>query len=240
MPIKNDDSLRIRLSRICVILFFALANGVIGQEWKFVEHNCAITVPVTWEILTNASTPPNVLGVFGKPDQSRLVMVIIDDQNNGPIDDRFVSDFERSANTRGVGKRISAQFVALNGIRGYERLGAVTLRGKDVSVLSQSFAADDKFYHLQGMRFDGDADKDSEIRKCLSSFRFIVPPRPPTVTPSPTLTAYRIGYLSGRIAPILVLIVIVGIVIIRAIDRRIARAKRHGRPTPPPLPPASR
>jgi len=211
---------------------FAATYSLVGQEREFTNYNCAITPPDGWSRMTNFPSQPGLFTIFfGKVDKSRLVWLMVDDRHKpaGPVDDRFVAEFEGGVERSGGGKRISGRFTEIDGIKGYERLGYVMVSGKRASTLMQSVPADTRFYSVNGMRFDGNANEDPEIRKFLASFRFIKYPARPTA-PSSESAAYQTGYLMGRLAGIGLLIA-VGVAIVRVITRRKGK-----RTIPPPLP----
>jgi len=68
---------------------------------------------------------------------------------------------------------VRGKLIEIAGIKSYERLGEILINGKPVSVLTQTVPADGKLYSLQGMRLDGNASEDPEIRQAFASFRFI-------------------------------------------------------------------
>ncbi len=93
-----------------------------------------------------------------------------------------------------------------------ERLGHVTIKGRDVSTLGHVILAGDKCYCVQGMRFDGDASADPEIRQALTSFRFL---RAPTLsTTDEGSAAYRAGRVAGRWL-FFAILAVVGIAVLR-------------------------
>jgi hypothetical protein len=213
------------------------AYRAFGQEREFANYNCAVTIPDGWQKMTNLPPQPGLIGAFARPDKTRLVMLVVDTQSHlsGPLDDRSVSEFERGLERSGGGNRVSGKFIEIGGIKAYERLGQAAVKGKTVSILLQVLVADGKVYSLQGMRFDGDVDRDPEIRGIFTSFRFITPPAAPTASSSATSTAYRAGYLVGRIGA-LALVFIGGVAIIGNMFGR----RRNHKPqpnVPPPLPP---
>ena len=219
-----------------LVLVFAVTHGVLGQEQEFAGYNCAITPPDGWLKLTNLPPQPGVLVTFTKADKTALLLLVVDDRNkpSGPMNDRFVSEFERGLQSSGVGKRVSGRFIEVAGMKSYERLGTASVNGKHASIIMQAVPTDGRFYHLQGLRFDGDASEDPEIRKGLASFRFIRPPAAPIRAYSSQSEAYRTGYLLGRVAVVALLVAGV-IAVVRAITRR--KDKRNPA-TPPPLPPS--
>ncbi|TAK99804.1 MAG: hypothetical protein EPO07_10540 [Verrucomicrobia bacterium] len=219
-----------------LMLFFAATHGVLGQEMKFTNYNCAITSPDGWQMMTNLPSQPGLLAAFGKTDKTALIILMVDDRNkpSGPLDDRFVSEFERGVQSNGVGERISGRFFEVAGIKCYERLGTALVKGKHASTITQVVPADGRFYHLNAMRFDGDANEDPEIRKGLASFRFIRAPAIPVRSYSSGSPAYQTGYSIGKMSGVAVTVV-VAIVIVRSILRQRNKRKPS---VPPPLPPS--
>jgi len=116
---------------IALITFFAPTYSLVGQEREFTNYNCAITPPDGWSMMTNYPSQPGLFTIFfGKADKSRLVLLMVDDRHKpaGPVDDRFVAEFEGGVERGGGGKRISGRFTEIDGIKGYERLGYAMVR----------------------------------------------------------------------------------------------------------------
>jgi len=219
-----------------LMLFLAATHAVLGQERELAGYNCAITPPNGWQMMTNLPPRPGLVTLFAKADKTALLFLLIDDHNevSGPLDDRFVSEFERGVEDAGAGKRVSGKFIEVAGIKSYERLGNVSANGKRASTIMQAVPTEGRIYSLLAMRFDGDASEDREIRKALASFRFIKAPAVPSQLSSSRSAAYRIGYTIGNATGIALLIA-AALAVVKAIKSR--KAKLH-RATPPPLPPS--
>lgn len=218
-----------------LMCIFAVTHSAAGQERRFTNYNCAITVPGDWYLMTNLPPQPGLVAAYGKADKTAFLILIVDDRDNpsGPLDDRFVSEFERGVESTGVGKRISGRFIEIAGIKGYERLGNAVVNGKHASTIMQSVPADGRFYNLQAMRFDGVANEDQEIRNALASFRFLRPPASPVRSYSSGSAAYRMGYLIGKGGGFA--IVIGGAIVAIGASIRLRKSRKPS--TPPPLPP---
>jgi hypothetical protein len=217
----------IRHLAFAFMLVIAAPRGVFAQERQFADYNCAITFPDGWHLMTNLPPQQSVLAAYGDAAGTRLVyLLIFAKKPTGPLDDHFISEYERGIQESGGGERLSGKFIEIAGIKSYERLGSLLIRGKRASMIGQLVPADGRFYNLQAMRFDGDANDDPEIRQILGSFRFI---RPPDLSYTPDSIAYRMGQLTGFL---LVILAIVAVVVALVRRDRTPQPKR-----PPPLPP---
>jgi hypothetical protein len=157
-------------------------------------------------------------------------MLMADGSHGAPgmMDDRFVSEFERGVQTKGVGKPESGKFIEVGGLKAYERSGHATIKGRNVSQIMLVVPANGKVYCITAMQFNGEASDDAGIRNVLTSFRFLHPPVPPTRTRS---AAYQTGYWFGRLGGLLALPVLVFFII------RQSRQSRRNSSSPPPVPP---
>jgi hypothetical protein len=205
-------------------LFLFSAFSVIAQERTFPQYNCAVTPPTGWHEL---ELPPQqaFCAAFENASNTQLFMLIIDDKHKvaGEVDDRFISNFEKGVESSGAGKRLSGKFVDIAGLKGYERLGQATIKGREASTIMRVVPADERFYSLQAMRFDGDVSDAPEIQEALATFRFITPPSPPPSRAD--RTAYRIGtYIA---------------IIMAALIGSIIRERKGRRQQTPPSPPAA-
>jgi hypothetical protein len=210
--------------------FFAGICSLIAQEREFPQYNCAITPPPGWHERTNVSSQDAVRVLFMNPTRTRMLFLVIDDKHGppGPMDDRYVAEFERGYERSSAGKRLSGKFIEVAGLKSYERLGTQVIKGKNASTIMRLIPIQGKSYNIEAMRFDGAAGNDPEIRAALDSFRFITPPSPPT------RSAYETGYLIGRLTPI-VMVVVAAIWGVLAIISRWRNSTRQK--APPPLPP---
>lgn len=222
----------------CLTLIFAVANVVGAQERRFAGYNCAITSPDGWHAITNLPPQPGLIAAFGNAERTRLLTLVVDDRTrfSGSMDHRFVAESEIGIQRNLPGRRLSAKFIEMDGIKGYERVGESTVSGRHVFTVTQVVPADGKLFILQVLRFDGDAGENPEIRESLKSFRFITPPGVPPTSNGASSPAYETGYFMGKMG--MTALLIVGVVAtVRAIKRR--NGKGHAS-TPPPLPPLSR
>lgn len=213
-------------------LLFLSCYGIYAQERVFADRNCAITPPAGWRWMTNLPPQPVFCAAFGNTARNRLVMLMINDKGQapGPMNERFVAEFERGVEASGGGKRVSGKFIEIAGLKAYERLGRAQVKGKEVSTLMQVVPANGTVYSVQAMRFDGDANDDPEIREALGSFRFIQTPSPPALSVS---AAYKFGYFIGRLAPTVLLGGVIVAVVVAALRRKGSRRPQ----VPPPVPP---
>lgn len=181
-------------------LLLTLSATANAQEQQFARHNCAITPPKGWQVLDSMMSKPGMLAAYIKDDRTRLVLLLVDDRSPvpGPLDDRFVTEFDRGVKSSGGGERISGKFIQVGGIKAYERIGTAMANGQRASILMQALAADGKFFSLQGLSFTSDANDDPEIRAWMNSFRFLKPAAPPAPGLSGKSSAYRIGYVMGK------------------------------------------
>lgn len=209
-------------------------HSALAQEQQFTNYHCALTPPLGWSYL-KVPPQPGLLVTYASRNHKCLLMLIVNDrQKVGPINDRFMDEFERGIQigTKGKDKRISGRITQVAGLPAYERFGETTLNGKPVSTWSQNLPANGVFYTIQAMRFDGKADEDVETRQGMESFRFLGEPAPPKVLTRDT-RAYRFGYLFGywmaRI--VLPLIAVAGVIVLIVV--LVAKRRKAG---PPPIP----
>jgi hypothetical protein len=175
-------------------LFFAACGGAWSMEQQFAEDNFAITLPDTWHELTNIAPQPTLLAAYSDATGNRrVVLEIIEKKPTGPLDDRFITGFEKGYQESGGGTPLSGKYIEVDGIKSYELLGSTVLRGKQISTVMRLIPGENQYYNIQALRFDGDASEDPEIQQAIGSFRFLhhfVP------TYAPDL-AFRIGQLTG-------------------------------------------
>src|SRR5690349_14216656 len=182
-----------------VMLAFGAVLATHGQELEFPRYNCAITPPEGWSRVPNPTEQPSLLVTLAKADQTALLLLVINDrQPSGPLNDRFVSDFEQGLKISGWGERTSGKFIEVRGMKAYERFGNFSANGRTASAILQGIPTDGVFYCLQGFRFDGEVSEDPDVRKVLASFRFIKPPQVPRDGLFSQSLGYRTGTLIGR------------------------------------------
>jgi len=218
-------------------LFVTLACGgsALGQEQQFTNYHCAITPPLGWSYL---KVPPQhgLLVTYANRSRKSLVMLIVNDRNKiGPIDDRFIDEFDRGVEkgTKGRDQKVGGKVIEVAGLKACERLGRTTVNGKAASTWSRNIPANGIFYTIQAMCFDGKADEEPEIRQGVESFRFLGSPVPPPDPLAGKSAAYQSGYRIGRVIAPLVLVggfVALVLILVRAFGGR-------GSTAPPPLPP---
>jgi hypothetical protein len=166
-----------KLCTSTVFVILAFAGGLFGQERDFPQYNFAIRLPDGWQSITNLPARPGVIATFVDAAKIRqVVLLVYDHKASGSLDDRFISEFERGMESSGAGKRVSGRFIEVCGIKSYERLANVVADGKRATLLTQVIPVKGRLYLLQGLRIDGEASDDPEIRNCLTAFRFITPP----------------------------------------------------------------
>lgn len=223
----------------CLACALALVVGAAqsppAQEQVFGKYNCAITPPDDWQAVVDLPPQAGLFGGFANSDRTRLLTLkLIQDQKkrSGPMDDRFVSEFEEGYEASGGGKPVSRRFIEVSGIKGYERVGDSVINGQRVSIVTRVVPSKRSFYIIQAMRFDGDATEEPALGKALASFRFLKAPVPVAESDSGS-AAYRIGVLTGRVIGFLL---VVGILI--AIIANVFRKRKGVRRSklPPPLP----
>lgn len=214
----------IRLLTAVCTLFFAALSGALAMEQQFPDDNCAITIPDTWLVMTNYSPQPGLLAVYSDATGNRrLILQIINKKPPGPLDDRFIAEFEKGYQESGGGVPLSGKYIEVDGIKSYERLGGFVLQGKQISTMIRLVPGEDRYYNMHAMRFDGDASEDPELRQVIDSFRFIHPFVP---SYAPDSISYQIGKLTGAL---LIVIAVVAVVF------NSLRSNRTSRP-PPILP----
>jgi hypothetical protein len=103
----------------------------------------------------------------------------------------FVSQYERGAESSGIGTRTSGKFILIGGIPGYERRGLFTANGQQVPNVIRLICASGKLYAIQAIENGADAGDDPEIQKALASFRFLEPPAVQVKSPKPPLSRIR-------------------------------------------------
>jgi hypothetical protein len=217
------------------IFVVSLSGVTMGAEREFPDHNVAVTPPENWVLVTNLPPQPGLIACYRKADGTAMLMLIVDEQNKptGAVDDKYVAEMELGIVQAGGGKRISGKFIEREGIKGYERLGVLSIKGRDVSDLSLMFPVEGTSYSVQALRFDGSASEDPEIRNALDSFRFLKPPNPPPPATDGRSAAFRSGESRGR-AGMTIVAIIGAFFAIRGI---VSSRKRAAPAVPPPLPP---
>lgn len=231
----------LKLWILSLLVIFALAQNSFGQEREYPDHNFAITPPAGWDVISNLPPQKGLLDIFGNPERTRLIVLVATDakSTDGPMDDHYVANFEKGLQESGGGKLISGKFSEVQGFRSYERVGTLDQGQKHFSTLMRLLPVRGQAYSLEVMRTDGDATAAPEILRCLDSFRFLTPPKPPMT--GAESAGYRTGYLAGRLIRSLTIPVAVGILLIFGVVKLVSsirdKNERRRRTTPPPLPP---
>jgi len=222
--------LTLRFASLSLILLFLAVAGAGAAEVGFVPQNCALTLPQGWGLNTNLPKIPFLVACYANPDQTAIVMLMVNtrDKPSGPINEKFIRDFNTGVEESGGGKFISGKLIKMGGLPAYERAGLMTIKGQQIINLIRVVQVKGQSYSIQGMRFDGgDVTKDPQVLQVFDSFRFLHPPVPP---PSAEYSAsYRFGTFVGR--ALVVLAIIGGVA---AIIFTVIRVRR--RRLPPPLP----
>lgn len=217
-------------------VWIALLVGAItsaAQEQLFSNYNCAITPPPGWRTTTNATSASGTFTVtFTAPGRTRFLLLIVQNERktSEPLDDFYIASYERSVQLRGGGKPLSTRSMEIDGIKAYERVANVVIKGKNASTIRHLILTDTGVYTVEGMRFNGPVLEAPEIQEALNSFHFISQPQAPVL--SPERAAFRIGYMIGRYGPF----VVFGVgAIVLGIFLLIRKRRRRGS-VPPPLP----
>jgi hypothetical protein len=150
--------------------------------------------------VTDTPVQPPVVAIFGDANKTRrILLMVIKGQVLPPaIDDKFVVGFDGGIEKSTGDKRIWGMFIPLAGLQAYERFGSFTVKGKTVSTLSEAVIASGTFYQVEALRFDGAADQDPDIQKCLVSFHFLSPPPMPSPVAATDTAAFQLGQTIGR------------------------------------------
>jgi hypothetical protein len=211
-------------------LFLAITLQLRATEQVFTDLNFAITLPDTWSAITNVTIEPGkFLVIYRAPKNHTLFFVQVDSSRTptGPMNEKFIEDFDRGLEKNNAGKRISGKFIQMDGVKAYERISNPLIQTQQVSCILHAVLTSERFYDIQGVTLKNAAD-DPDIQKALASFRFLTPAHEPIE--SPESAAYRAGYIVGRYGTLCVLIAGTLFVIIFMI------LKSH-RSKPPLLPP---
>jgi hypothetical protein len=204
----DDTVTSMKLCASTVFAILAIAGSLFGEERDFPQYNFAIRLPDGWQLMTNLTERPGVIATFVDAAKIRqVVLLVYDHKASGSLDDRFVSEFERGMESSGAGKRVAGRFIEVCGIKSYERLGNVMADGKRATLLTQVIPVKGRLYLLQGLRIEGKASDDPEIRNCLATFRFMTPPvaqTGPTSEDASFRTLLWAGFTLGIIAGIVI------------------------------------
>ena len=233
-PFRMNKQLKLWIPALLLIV--VLVQNAFGQERQYPNDNFAITPPAGWDPVSNLPPQKGLVAVFGNPERTRLVVLVTMEakSTDGPMDDRFVANFEKGLQKTGGGPPTSSKFIEVQGFRTYERIGSFAQGQKHFSTQTRLIATRGRAYSVAVMRTDGDATTDPEIQQCLASFRFLTPPEQPRSLAD--TISYRIGYFTGQI-----LIVLLAIFVMVKLARSARSKKNKDSPaTPPPLPPQPR
>jgi hypothetical protein len=218
---------------VCTLVFASLGRAS-AMEKQFPDGNFAITVPDDWHAVTNFPPQRSLVAVYADATGNRIVLLVINQKKPvGPLDDRFITEYEKGIEESGGGNRLSGKYIEVGGIKSYERLGSLDTNGKHISTMILLVPSEDNYCNVQGMRLNGNAGDDPEIQQIISSFRFLHPFVP---TYAPDSAAFQIGKLMGSL--MVVVVVVVGV--------RSLTSMRSNRPAPrpppsrpPPVPPGA-
>ncbi|HSI12301.1 MAG TPA: hypothetical protein VK961_09670, partial [Chthoniobacter sp.] len=168
-------------SVLCATFFVIPAVTFAGEMMKYTKQNFAISLPDTWEDVTDVNPSKGLIAFFLATDRKRMVLVFRDDKvpPAGELDERFMEEYEKSIGVTGGNKRLTGKLVFVQGVKSYERTGVGEWRQNSVSTWSRTIPAGDHFYLLRGMIWNGGkADEDPQIFESMDSFRFLTPPPP--------------------------------------------------------------
>jgi hypothetical protein len=213
-------------------LSFAVTLQLRAEEQVFTNLNFAVTPPANWKAFTNTTERTGIFGVvYGAPGGGKLMILKIDSSRKptGPMNDKFIEDFEKGSEKNGDGKRVSGKFIRMDGVKAYERTSNPFVAGRQTSVIMHAVLTSERFYEVGGMTLKNAAD-DPDIPKALASFRFLAPAHEPQ--DSPEFRAYRTGYVVGKYGTLGALI---GVTLFFVISTLL----KSRRSKPPPLPPTA-
>lgn len=220
-----------RLLLALLALSFASTSQVRANEQVFDELNFAFTPPDNWRAVTNTSTNSEILIVaYAPPGGGRMLILDVDNRKpTGPIDDKFVRDFDDGVERGGGGKRISGGFIEMDGVKGFERVSNRVIAGRQTSSVLHAVLTSERFYSVEGITLKG-APGTPDIQKAMASFRFLTQAHAPHR--SPQSAAYRAGYLIGKyFIPAGFVVMVIFFVVFVVLKNR--------RSKPPPLPPTA-
>ncbi len=203
---------------VWLLLLAGLVSAARADEQVFADYNCAFTPPEGWQL--KSDLPPlsggKIVTAFRNADNTELIMLVVPNAREaGPLDDRFVTNFEAGVESSGAGKRIWGKFVQAAGVRAYESLRPVPANGKSLSSLGLTLLADGKTYELQALSAAGAADLEPDIQKSFASFRFLKPPVVPAVPASGATESDKIGYQIGQYTGIALVVVVLVVLVAR-------------------------
>jgi hypothetical protein len=208
--------------------FVAITLQSQASEQVFTDLNFAITPPNNWKALTNTTQRPGTFVVaYGAPERGRVLLVTVDSSRKptGPMDEKFIEDFDQGTEKGGGGKRVSGKFIEMDGVKAFERTSNPLVLGRQTSTMTHAVLTSERFYNVQGVTLKNVAD-DADIQKALASFRFLTPAHEPRL--SAETAAYRIGYIMGKYGAMVV--IVAGVVFTVVKNRKIK---------PPPFPPTA-
>ncbi len=228
----------LRLWTAACIFFFAAVGVALPEERQFADDNCSVTFPDTWHEITKKLSVPGLLVAFSDATGKKIVYLQrIPGKPSGPLNDRYIAEMEKGIEETGGGEKLSGKYIEVAGIKSYERLGIVPVRGRNVSTMSWFVPGENNYYNIQALRFEGDASQDTEIRQVFDSFRFLHP-FVPTYAPNLDSAAYQIGKGIGALGVLVVVVSFLGYAVSSSLRRRPASLPPRPPPSaPPPLPP---
>ena len=167
-----------------VLVFLGLIQepSAWAAEWRSETINCAITFPETWR----EPVPPggNVRALYQSADGTKTVALLVEPVASPGltrVDPKFNEEFKR-AFASGKGAVLAARDIQLAGLPAYEVLGRTALGIYSVSIVVRVVIADGRVYQLQASKTGSGVLQDAELQQCLGSFRFLQPPRSPSLT----------------------------------------------------------
>src|SRR5579859_2569855 len=97
-------------------LFLARPGVASAAEQQFADLNCAITIPDSWQVETNNMSPQlGVMAIFSDATGNRrMILQVINKKPPGPLDDRFVAEFEKGYEKTAQGAVLSGKYIQVS------------------------------------------------------------------------------------------------------------------------------
>lgn len=185
--------------RSVTIVFIILLNACqasMAAPRVFQDHNFAIELPLNWQTLE--PPPAQALAVSQTSDGLKTILVIA---RKLPVNEFSTAarDMSAGAKQSAIDKGwqiINEHDTSLSGVPFH----AFTTRvSASASMVTYVGVAGDEGYMLQAVCKMGDAGSDPEVHASVSSFRLLSPRGIPLEATRPNSTAYRTGYVFGKL-----------------------------------------